>query len=167
MPALCVRGGTWKWDGGHVVGLELVPMRLVIEKSRLQLNKDLGVKRGHANSMRHWLHIKILQQHAFIPHRSRSSYSFIRKKLHVSEGPGWLVCGFLPLPETRSPPPSPWLGPTVWSPAYAPETPAGAPASTWRSGSTWALRISLPFLFSSCFCRWRNNDSNYFYLQPH
>jgi len=46
LPALCVRGGPWEWDGGHVVGLQLVPVRLVVQESRLELNEDLqGVKK--------------------------------------------------------------------------------------------------------------------------
>lgn len=52
LPALRVRGGTWKWDGGHVMGLKLVPVRLVIQKSRLQLNEDLQAKTHRAASSR-------------------------------------------------------------------------------------------------------------------
>lgn len=37
---------------------------------------------------------------------------------------------FLPRQGIRSPPPSPWPGPTMRSPACAPETLAGAPANT-------------------------------------
>lgn len=47
LPALRVRGGTWKWDGGDVMSLKLVPVRLIIQESRLQLDEDLQEKTHH------------------------------------------------------------------------------------------------------------------------
>lgn len=42
MSAWEVRGRLGQRDGGHVVRLQLVPMRNVVQQSRLQLNQDLS-----------------------------------------------------------------------------------------------------------------------------
>lgn len=53
-----VRGGLRQRYGGHIVSLEFVPMRNVVQQSRLQLNQDLSEGRGTTNEREclHWKH---------------------------------------------------------------------------------------------------------------
>ena len=48
VPAREVRGRLGQRYGGHVVRLEFVPVRNVVEKSRLQLDQDLTEDGGEA-----------------------------------------------------------------------------------------------------------------------
>lgn len=56
MPAWEVRGGLRQRYGGHIMCLEFVPMRNIIQQSRLQLNQDLSEGRvtDESNKRARW-----------------------------------------------------------------------------------------------------------------
>lgn len=60
MSAWEVRGGLRQRYGGHIMCLEFIPMRNIIQQSRLQLNQDLneGTVMDESNKRVDWKHFE-------------------------------------------------------------------------------------------------------------
>lgn len=80
MSAWEVRGRLGQRDGGHVVCLQFVPMRNVVQQSRLQLNQDLseGTVTDESNKRVDWKHFQVFHQYSGGKYTELSSHATVK-----------------------------------------------------------------------------------------